>query len=244
MRLLVTRPREDSEALAAQLRAAGHEVVIDPLLHIEPVDPGPIECEDVQAILATSRHALEGLVRHVSLEAIRNLPVIAVGGATAREAHDLGFTQVSAGSGGAAELLPTILDRCAPGKGVVLQPSAEEIAVDLTADLVAAGIELRRVVVYRSVAANSLATETNAALADGTIEAVILLSARTASAFATLAGEAIRRRCKPLPAFCLSTSVARPLAGLPGIALRVSSRPGTQELLALIEREATQSMRG
>ena len=37
MRLLVTRPKEGGEHSATALRARGHEVLLAPLLRIEPV---------------------------------------------------------------------------------------------------------------------------------------------------------------------------------------------------------------
>ncbi len=36
MRLLVTRPSEDADALAAKLELLGHQVISSPLLHIAP----------------------------------------------------------------------------------------------------------------------------------------------------------------------------------------------------------------
>ena len=37
MRLVVTRPQSDSERTAAALRARGHEVLVAPLMRVEPV---------------------------------------------------------------------------------------------------------------------------------------------------------------------------------------------------------------
>ena len=38
MRLVVTRPQADSERTAAALRARGHEVLVAPLMRVEPVE--------------------------------------------------------------------------------------------------------------------------------------------------------------------------------------------------------------
>src|SRR5205823_2197104 len=40
-RVLVTRPREQAEPLAAELRRLGVEVEVCPLIEIEPIDDGP-----------------------------------------------------------------------------------------------------------------------------------------------------------------------------------------------------------
>ena len=37
MRVVVTRPRVDAERTAAVLRARGHEVLMAPLMHMEPI---------------------------------------------------------------------------------------------------------------------------------------------------------------------------------------------------------------
>ena len=37
MRVVVTRPRVDAERTATVLRACGHEVLMAPLMHIEPI---------------------------------------------------------------------------------------------------------------------------------------------------------------------------------------------------------------
>src|SRR5882757_6846967 len=73
-RWLITRPREEAERFADAMRDRGLDPVIAPILEIEPVDPGPIALDDVQAVLATSRNGLDAFARRV---ARRDLPVLA-----------------------------------------------------------------------------------------------------------------------------------------------------------------------
>ena len=53
MRLIVTRPEADAAALALQLEAAGHDVILAPLLGIRPVAKLEVPERDYQAILIT-----------------------------------------------------------------------------------------------------------------------------------------------------------------------------------------------
>ena len=39
MRVVITRPQSDGERTAAALRARGHEVLVTPLMRVEPVTP-------------------------------------------------------------------------------------------------------------------------------------------------------------------------------------------------------------
>ncbi len=48
MRILLTRPREDAEALAATLRARGHSVTVEPLFVVHPVHDAPLDLSGVQ----------------------------------------------------------------------------------------------------------------------------------------------------------------------------------------------------
>ncbi|MER3408757.1 MAG: uroporphyrinogen-III synthase, partial [Thermoleophilia bacterium] len=41
MRVIVTRPPDQAEPLASRLRALGHDVVVCPLVRVEPVGDSP-----------------------------------------------------------------------------------------------------------------------------------------------------------------------------------------------------------
>lgn len=105
-RVIVLRPEPGASATVTRGRALGLEAVAIPLFEVEPIawdapDPGAFD-----ALLLTSVNA----VRHggSTLEALRALPVHAVGAATAQAARDAGFTIASSGGGGVDELLDTL----------------------------------------------------------------------------------------------------------------------------------------
>src|SRR5882757_9522061 len=229
-RWLVTRPREEAERFADAMRDRGLDPVIAPILEIEPVDPGPIALDDVQAVLATSRNGLDAFARRV---ARRNLPVLAVGDATAELARTLGFRDVASAAGDGADLADLARARLDPAGGVLLHPSGEDVARDLPTLLAPAGFTLRRIVLYRARPVAVLPSAAAAALADPRLAGVVFFSPRTAKVFATLAARVdLTHRLAGLTAVCLSPAVAQALDPSPWRAVRIAERPDSPSLLA------------
>ena len=54
VRIVVTRPREQAGELARALEALGHEVVVCPLVEIEPLDDGPVDVSGYDWVVVTS----------------------------------------------------------------------------------------------------------------------------------------------------------------------------------------------
>jgi len=94
MRAIVTRPRAQADALAAELRAQGFEPVICPLIETESIDDGPVELAGYDWVIVTSANGAAELVRRRQGALPR---VAAVGEATAA---------TLAGSGIAADFVP------------------------------------------------------------------------------------------------------------------------------------------
>ena len=63
MRVIVTRPRAQSEPLAARLRELGCEVVVCPLLEIEPLGDEAIGVESYDWVVVTSANGADELAR-------------------------------------------------------------------------------------------------------------------------------------------------------------------------------------
>ena len=91
LQALVTRPREESQTLAAALAARGIEAVVEPLMQVHFHATEPLDFGDVQAILCTSANGVRALARASSE---RGVPLLAVGDATASRARAEGFTAV------------------------------------------------------------------------------------------------------------------------------------------------------
>jgi uroporphyrinogen-III synthase len=229
LRILITRPRDRAEPLARQLEALGHEVLIEPMLSIEPLHPRAAPLDGLQAILLTSANAAHSLPPDG-----QHLPVLAVGGATARAARAAGWTAVLEAEGDAESLARLVRERCTPARGALLHLCGEEVREELGESLAAAGFEVRRQVVYRAHAVTELSAELADALRRDRLDAVLLLSPRTARTFAELVRRhGMARGLRRSVAVCLSDTVAEPCRELPFERVVIAARP---ELGALLEQ--------
>lgn len=241
MRVLVTRPELDARREAEVLAAHGHEPLLAPLLEIEFLPGVELDLDDAQALIMTSRNALRALAAHDAFERALELPLFAVGEATAREARQLGFTEVTIGPGTAAGLLPLIRREVHPEKGALVHIAAETVAFDLQPLLEEEGFAFRRIVLYRSHPAPAFPEEIAAGLASGAVDGVILLSPRTARTFATLAErQGVATRAKGPVCYCLSPAVAEAVTPL-GLEVRVPAHPREEDILALLDSDASSS---
>jgi len=237
MRLLVTRPEPDATRQARALTERGHEAVLAPLLAIEFLPETPLELDGTQALIVTSRNALRALAAHPQLPDALALPLIAVGEATAKAAAQLGFLDVTTGPGTAEGLATLIPESFRADGGPLVHISGEKIAFDLRSRLEAKGFAVRRLIVYRAVAAKVLPPKALASLKAGELDGLILMSPRTAASLVRLvfahgaATEASRLNC-----YCLSRAVAREAEPLKA-PLKIASRPREEDILALIDSD-------
>ncbi len=80
MRVVVTRPRGQEGELARGLEALGHEVVLCPLLHLEPLGNEPVDVSGYDWVIVTSVNGARELRRRMSGSPRR---LAAIGQATA-----------------------------------------------------------------------------------------------------------------------------------------------------------------
>ncbi|MFN3819311.1 uroporphyrinogen-III synthase [Blastomonas sp.] len=182
-RIIVLRPQPGATATAQALRAAGHDPLVCPLFVIEQVAWTPADPSAYDALLVGSANVF----RHggPTLADLKDLPVYAVGGKTARMSMDLGFRVRGQGQGGLAALLPMLAD---DGHLHILRLAGED-HVDLPDSRLA--IDTR--IVYRSRAL-PMPDALRDALAHPCV--VLLHSARAAQHFSALVDEAGLDRAK------------------------------------------------
>jgi uroporphyrinogen-III synthase len=240
MRILVTRPEPDASAMKARLEALGHEVSLAPLLHIEPIAIEARSLEGAQAIIATSRNGLRALGASKALALALELPLFTVGPATADLARQLRFQRVISGAGTARDLVPVIAAEADPAKGPLLHVAGDVLAFDIGAALSKHGFEVRALTAYRAVAAASLSAPVAESIAEGRIDAVILMSPRSADIFVqVVAGAGIERDARQLVFLCLSQAVADALQGLAPAHVEIAEAPNSVAMLAAVGRLAS-----
>jgi uroporphyrinogen-III synthase len=233
MRIVLTRPQEDSERTAAALRARGHEVLIAPLLQVEPVRTDL--ATNWGAVIITSANAAGALATHPSRDGLIKLPLYAVGKRSADAARQVGFIDIITAGGDLRDLLRIVSARRPDAKAPVLYLAGEDRSGDLIGDLAVCGIAAEMTVVYRAAAA-PFSFELIAVLKAGEIDAVLHFSRRSAENYlagatqAGLAGQALAVRH-----LCLSAQIAEPLVEAGAARVVVAARPDEASLIALVE---------
>ena len=221
----ITRACPGAERTAGQVRAMGLEPVVAPLLAVQALATGAIDLGGVGALAFTSAN---GVVAFAARSPTRDLPVFAVGAATAAAARAAGFAAVRAADGD-VETLATAIAKCrwAFG-GVVLHPAAAEPAGDLIGALGGLGVAGRVLPIYES-APTALAPELLAMIPR--FDAVLLHSPKAARVLAEILSDHPAPR---LIAVCLSQAVAAPVteSGLARIAGRAFAERGSAANLA------------
>ena len=231
MRVMITRPREDAEALAGLLAERGIESLIEPLLEVIP-DPGrSLDLDHVQALLVTSANGARALAL---ASARRDLAIFAVGPATAQAARAAGFASVATAGGDVEALSRLVEAELDTAAGALLHVSGRAVAGDLAGRLEDSGFEVLRAVLYEARAVSALSQAAQSAFTEGKIDAVLLFSPRTATSFVRLATKASLALDR-VRALCLSPAVAHRAEAVTWGAVAVAARPEQDALLALIE---------
>jgi uroporphyrinogen-III synthase len=210
----VTRTRPGADRTADRLRALGHEPVVAPVLEVRTL-PWSAELERVGALAFTSAN---GVRAFAAVSGTRDLPVFAVGDATAAAAGAAGFRAVRSAAGN-VEALARTLAAAGPFGGPVLHVAGARRAGDLAGALAATGLETHTITAYETVA-------TGAAAPTG-IDAVLVHSPEAARRLAALwAGDILFA--------CMSEAAAAPLRDGGDRRVAVAAGPNETALLALL----------
>ena len=232
MRVVVTRPLPQGEQTAAALRAHGHDVLLAPLMKVEPI------AADLSgtwgAVVVTSANAPPAIAADPAREALLTLPLFAVGRRSAEAARAAGFTDVTSAGGDVRDLVRLLAERKANGGAPLLYLAGADRAADLIAELAARGIAAEMRVVYRAVTA-PFPPELVAALQAGDVEAVLHLSRRSAENYLAGARQAgIAQAALAVRHYCLSAPVAAPLQVAGARHVAVAPQPQEAALIALL----------
>lgn len=232
--VLITRPREDADRIAAELSERGATVVAEPLITIVPKPDAALDLTGAQAVLLTSANGARALAAATTR---RDLRLLAVGDQTARVAREAGFTAVESAGGDLEDLARIVAVRLNPKDGALLHVAARDVAGDLAGRLARDGFAVRRAVLYQAEAATALSAETRAAFAADRIDAVLLFSPRTAATFVTLFRDAgLAAHAGGVALICLSPAVATAAAGLSWRSVVTAAAPTQSDLLAAFDR--------
>jgi len=244
-RVLVTRPRHQSGALADRLSALGAEVLIQPAIEIsEPPDWGPADralenLDGYDWLVFSSANGVSYLLnrlweRHGGLRRLGKIKLAAIGPGTAEELLRFRLRADLVPGVSRAEALAGALAAEAPGRRFLLVRASRGREV-LAEQLLAAGAEVEQVVVYRSGDVERPEPGVAAALDAGRIDWITVTSSAIAQSLVRLFGDALRRA--KLASISPITSEVLRRAGLePAVEATSYTMAGVVE--AILENEA------
>lgn len=230
MKVIVTRPSPDAEVFAAEVARLGAEPVLSPVMVIRQ-RPQAIDLSGVGALAFTSANGVRAFALQI---ADRQLPVFAVGAATADAAALAGFRTISTARGDVISLASLIT--AAKPAGTILHLAGKDRAGDLLSLLGEDGVRARRAVIYDAEKYDRLSTPAAAALrAEDENVAVTLFSPRSARLFLDQAAfDHLTHRLSHVVAICLSGDVARAAAAADFAAIDIARLPTSDDMLDLI----------
>ncbi|WP_165793563.1 uroporphyrinogen-III synthase [Hyphococcus luteus] len=234
-RVIVTRPEPDAGAFAGLCRAHGFEPIVSPVMAIEIEKTTP----DLSGAGALAFTSANGVRAFAANSGARDLPVFAVGQATAEAAKAAGFADIHVAGGDVDSLAEHIASEKESAGTGVLHIAGEARAGDLVALLEKSGIPARRQTLYRAVPAEALDNAALAALNDEKADLwVSLFSPRTARLFVTLAERAgLAPALGRARAACLSEAVAE-AAGTRWRSRHIAAERTAESLAALIAAQS------
>ncbi|MGY5779896.1 uroporphyrinogen-III synthase [Rhizobium sp. LEGMi135b] len=241
MRVVVTRPRHSGERTMRQLARMGHEPLLLPL-----AEPAHNVEEARRALLAT-----QGAIAATSAEAIRALSLLgsdlkphldrrlfAVGKATAKEAADLGFRNITISEGGGTELAAAISSHPSdPSSGPLLYLAGFPRAAGFEAGLTERHLPFQTVECYRMQNIIPDDAILRRLFTDARADAVLLYSHETAKRFFSLPFVAHNATAFGETRFlCLSETIAGAVPERLRSHADIADMPNEDRLMALLTR--------
>jgi len=232
MRILLTRPLDQSEQLALILRSNGLDVEICPMMTVHKYSEGSLPDAPFQAIILTSANSL----RFSDLSAYKkDTLVLTVGDKTAKEAQHIGFKNVISACGNLEKLSDIIKELLKPQNGPLLYIRGKHIAGPLYEDLNSAGFEVIEQVVYEMRPVRVLDKKIAKLILNGDIDFIPFYSQRSAFIFKELIERAkLEKSLKLITALAISPNVSHTIVGMPWKNILISDQPTQSDLFKLI----------
>jgi len=231
-RVLVTRPEPGCSATAARLAGLGFEPVVLPLTRVVPtgilLPDGPFD-----AVMATSANAIR-MADGSGRDRLVDLPLFAVGPATAAAARQAGFSHVIQGPGSADALAGEIAASIGRPARLLYLAGKTRLSV-AEAMLETEGIAVTVAETYRTVRIKLAPGGLRAQLGGRRLDAVLLYSRLAAQAISeALLDPAAAELAKGAAFLCISAGVAGALSPVLRADVRVATEPNEEALFSLI----------
>ena len=236
--VLLTRPKQQSEALAEILIQRGFSTIVAPMVDIEIAMPVLPDMNQVQSILFTSRQAPDSFAK-TCLENgydLAKMRVLAVGSTTAEAARVAGFGTIKIAAGSAEALVKQAQLLFDKKNGPLLYVRGSEVSSDIAGILAKDGLIVENFIVYKAQSATSLPKEVIDAMFVGEIAAVMFYSARTAEILIKLIKEnRLASACPQIIAICMSDNIADAARGVQWKSVRSTVEATEEAMIAELE---------
>ncbi len=238
MRILVTRPEAAGERTAARLAGLGHEAILLPLsIAVNTPENARQALERGPSCLAiTSAETINTLAMlGESLRPFLDIPVFAVGSATAQAAREKGFAKVHSADGTAEDLAACLVSAKAAREGHVLYLAGYPRSDRLETTLRHHGIGVKTAECYQMQPIHYTDQDLQRRFGTMMPDVILLYSRETALLFFGLPSFAgTYDSLKDSAILCLSRNVAAvvPQELKPGI--KIADRPNEPALFALL----------
>ena len=231
MRVVVTRPQFDGERTAATLRARGHDVLLAPLMRIEPL--GANLAGTWSAVIVTSANAINAIADNSARDGLTKVLVVCHWPTQRRRGAERRLLGCQIGRWRCARSGAHVVAQRMTAKAPMIYLAGEDRAADLVSELSAHGIGAETRTVYRSITA-PFPPALVGALTAGEIDAVLHFSRRSAENYVDGARKAgITGPALAVRQLCLSAQVAEPLAAAGQIF--IAARPDEAALMELLQ---------
>lgn len=228
--VLVTRPAPGGAETARHLAALGFAPVLAPLLTVQTFARALPAPERLRAVLVASRQAIPALPA-----LYHDLPLYAVGDATAAEARAAGFRQVESAQGRAEDLARLIIEGLPPEGPPLLLATGLNQGDRLKTILQAFGFEVLRKEVYAAHSVTRLPEAAEDLLRAGGEGWVLLFSRETALCLNRLVRAAgLVESAARFNLGAISAPVAEAVQDLPWARIHVAMEPNEKAVLALL----------
>ena len=237
MKILLTRPIEDSQKIADDLKKLNIDSEISPLLEIQKKLNVIPDHEKYQGIILTSKHATLGLI---DINAKKSLPIYCVGDATSNFISKLGFLNAISASGDAGDLTRLVIKNLTPSDGPILYLCGQHTNSNINDILKLSGFMVDVSIVYEAKEIQSLSKTVIKSLRKKEINGVFLYSPRSARILCNVIESLdLKKTSQGLIVYCLSSAVANEVKDLIWKDVLIAQNPSNLAMLALVGEHNT-----
>jgi len=232
MRVLLTRPIDDSQLVAKMLRDKNITVHVAPLMQIKYLPHPEIEVDRYQAVIFTSAY---GVRAYHSNHFDKNKHFYVVGQRTAKIAQNLDLNKITSTNSDVKKLSEKIITELNPKDGPLLYLSGVHVAGNLTETLQRAGFNIDRESAYEAIMETHFANETKKLIKSGSFDYIPFYSPRSAIIFERLIeSSALQNTLSSVTALCLSHNVEKELDKTRWKQILVAKKPTQEDLFNLM----------